>query len=77
MYVCVYMCSVPTEARRGHHIPGTGIINGYEQPSVYWEWNPGPVQEQQMLLTSELLLQTHLLSVLSIQISSLAGAYAL
>lgn len=41
---------VPAEARRGHHVPGTGITNGCEQPSGYWEWNPGPVQEQQNAL---------------------------
>lgn len=38
--------------------PGTGVTDGYESLCGCWELSPGPVQEQQMLLITELSLQT-------------------
>lgn len=73
------MCSLPIcvyGAYRGHHVSGTGIINGCEQRGGCWERDPGPVQEQQMLFTSERFLHAQLLSFLPIQIGPLAGAEA-
>lgn len=49
---CTYVYMVPTDARRRHHT----ISLKLEQPSGYWEWKPGPVSEQQMLLTSKFTL---------------------
>ena len=46
------------KARRGHWIPGTGVINDCELPCGCWELNLGPLEEQQLvLLTTEPSLQ--------------------
>lgn len=45
---------MPVPARRGHWILGTGIIDGCELPSGCWESNPGPLEEQTILLIIEL-----------------------
>jgi hypothetical protein len=36
-------------------IPGTGVMNDCEPKCGCWEWNPGPLQEQQGLLTAKCL----------------------
>jgi hypothetical protein len=36
---------------------GVGVIDGCEQPCGEWEPNPGPLNEQQVLLTTEPFLQ--------------------
>lgn len=46
--------AVPENARRGSRIPGTGVTEGYGPPSGCWEPNSDSVQEQEMLLTTEL-----------------------
>ena len=51
-------CLVPTEARRGASSPGTGAIASCEPPCGTWGPNPGPLEEQQMLLTTEPSLQS-------------------
>lgn len=33
--------------------PGTGIMDSYEPPCGCWESNPDPLQQQQVLLTTE------------------------
>lgn len=43
--------AVPLTARRGHLIPRTGIIDGYETPWECWELNPGPLEEPPVLLS--------------------------
>lgn len=43
-YVCVLLvCLMPTEARRGCWVPGTGVIDSSEPPCGCWETNPGPL----------------------------------
>lgn len=42
-----------TEAQRGHQIPGTGATNNCGQPRGCWEPNPGPRQEQPLLLSTK------------------------
>ena len=37
----------------------TGVPDGCEPPCGFWELNPDPLQEQQMLLTTEPSLQPH------------------
>ena len=44
MYIC---------ARRGRQIPGTGVTDSCELPCGCWELNPGPLEEQPVLLTAE------------------------
>lgn len=40
MYVCeTCVCLVPAEARRGHHIPLTGVTEGYKLPCPCWKQN--------------------------------------
>ena len=57
LYVCVPRdCLMPVEATR-QCIPGTGVTDGCELPCVFWDTNPGPLKEQQMLLTPESPLQ--------------------
>ena len=53
------MSSVPgaKEVRRGHWIPWNWSCGGYELPCGYWESNLGPLQGQQMLLTTGPSLQ--------------------
>lgn len=54
MYVCAsYVCLEPGKrvlvAEEGTGSPGTGVTGRCEPPSVYWESNPGSLQEQLML----------------------------
>lgn len=49
-----HVCLVPAKAK-SVAFPGTGVINGGELLCEFWELNPGPLQEQQMLLTIEYL----------------------
>jgi hypothetical protein len=42
---------------KGVGSPGTGVIDGCEQPYGYWDLNPGPLEEQPVLLTAEPSLQ--------------------
>ena len=56
---------VPSKVREENLIPWTGVIDGYKPPCGYWELNLSSLQEQQMLLTAELLL----FSLLSLSLS--------
>lgn len=50
MYVCVpHACLVPTEARRKHRVPLTGITDGCEPLCGCWELNPGLLEEEAVL----------------------------
>jgi hypothetical protein len=44
------------ETKEGVRFPWTGVTDGCELPCGCWESNPGPLQEQPMLLTTELAL---------------------
>ena len=62
--VCVYVYMpyvylVPMEVRRGPWIPllGVAITGSCELPCECWDLNPGPLEEQQVLFTSEPQLQ--------------------
>ena len=50
MYVCMYVCVclVIFKIRRGHRI-------SWKSPGGCWESNPGPLEEQQMVLTTDYL----------------------
>jgi hypothetical protein len=48
-----HVCAMPSEARRGCLSPGTGVANSCELPCGWQELNPGPLQEQVVLLTAE------------------------
>jgi hypothetical protein len=37
--------------------PGMGVTNGCEPPYGFYKLNPGPLQEQYLLLTTELSLK--------------------
>ena len=45
----------------GVRSPGTGVTDNCELPCGYWELNPGPLEEQAVLLTAEPSLQILLL----------------
>lgn len=47
---------MPSE-NRGHGSPGPGVTGSYELPCGFWEPNPDPLQEWQMLFTTEPSLQ--------------------
>lgn len=52
LHVCApQACLEPTKVKRGYQSPGTGIVDSCELPCQYWESNPGPLQEQPVLLT--------------------------
>lgn len=48
--------AVPVEARKGIICPGTGVTSGYV-PCGSWESNPGPLDEQIVLLPTETSFQ--------------------
>jgi hypothetical protein len=48
-FVCLYICTLE-EGIRSH---GATVIDGCELPCGCWELNPGPLQEQAVLLTAE------------------------
>ena len=50
MHVCVYVHCVLEEIIRSS---GPGVTEDYELPCGCWELNSGPLQEQQVLLTTE------------------------
>ena len=57
--VCVYIvCELAAhEDREGIIFPGTRVTDSCEPLCGYWDLNPGPLQEQQLLLAVELTLQ--------------------
>lgn len=62
-FACVYSCVpsaclVSPESEGGVRAPGTGVIDSWEPPCGFWELNPGPLQEQRvLLLATEPVLQ--------------------
>ena len=42
----------------GAECPGTEVTDSGELPCGYWESNPGPLEEQTVLLTTEPSLQS-------------------
>jgi hypothetical protein len=59
---CIY--SILTAGQKG---APDSIIDGFEPPCRCWELNTEPLEEQPVLLTSELSLQSHLSFFLSMQ----------
>jgi hypothetical protein len=58
MYVyvpCLFLITQRPE--EGIRAPRLRATDGYALPCGYWELNPGPLQEQQMLLNAEPFLQ--------------------
>jgi hypothetical protein len=53
MYVCVHLMCAWGRSEEGIGSSGTGIMNGCKPPAGYWESNPGPPQEQHMILTTK------------------------
>lgn len=49
-----HMFPVLTEARRRHQIPQDCLTDVFEALCIYWEFYLGPLQKQQVVLTSEL-----------------------
>lgn len=47
--------AVPKESRRGHQIPGTGVMDVYEVPCGCSKPNHSPLREQPLLLTTDLV----------------------
>ena len=60
MYICVACaCLVPSEVRRRHGFPGTGITNCCESFCWYWEPNLGLLKEQVLLNAKPSLQSLH------------------
>jgi hypothetical protein len=63
MSACMHICApwvslVLLEARRDIRFPRTGVPGSYEPPNE-GAGNPSPLQEQQVLLTSEPIFKPH------------------
>lgn len=54
----------PWRSEEGTGYPGTGIMDSYESPCGCWESNSDPLQQQQVLLTTEPSLWLPRLSIL-------------
>lgn len=53
-YVCVpYACLGLPRSEAGNRSPGTGVTGGCEPPHRCGESNPGPLEEQTVLLTTK------------------------
>lgn len=65
------------EAKEDRHIcfPGTGIIDSYELPGRYWEYNLDPQKEQPVLLITEPSLQSLLINILVLFITCTKGKF--
>lgn len=48
---------MPTDTRKGIRSPGTGVMDVCKPSLGCWEWNLDPLQEQQMIVTTEPSLQ--------------------
>lgn len=54
MYVCALQaCTMHQKSEKGIRYPGTEVTDGGELPDGHWEANPGPLPEQQLLLTAK------------------------
>ena len=51
--VCTQECSYPQRPEEGIRSDEAGIIGGWEPWCGHWELNLGPLEEQQVLLTTE------------------------
>lgn len=49
---------VPTQVRRGHQSPGTGVADGLELLCGCWDPSTGPLQEQHVILAVKTSLQS-------------------
>lgn len=59
--MCVSIpCVCRARLKEGMGSPGTGVVDGYEQPCGCGESNLSPLQERHLLLTTESSLQPHL-----------------
>jgi hypothetical protein len=58
MYIYQVHACYPGRSEESARSSGTGVMDIYEPPYRYWEQKPGPLQEQQVLLTTESSLQT-------------------
>lgn len=48
---------LPQKSQEDIKSPGTGVTDYHESLCKCWELNPGPLQEQQMFLTTKFQLQ--------------------
>lgn len=65
MYVYLpHLWPEPGEARRGHWIPGTGVIDGWNVPCKWRELDLWPLQCQPVPLLAEPSLQPHVITFL-------------
>ena len=55
-YLCVLVCGCLRRSEEGIGAPGTEVVGGCEW-QAYWEPSSGPLEEQQVLLTTEASLQ--------------------
>ena len=53
MYVCAHMHAYCQQKLEEHVSSETGVMDGCEPPCGSWELNPGSLEEQPVLLTTE------------------------
>lgn len=67
MCVCVcvqaHLCRCSLTSEEEVRCPGARATGDYELPDEYWEINLGPLQEQQLFLTTEMSLLIHIFIV--------------
>lgn len=51
MHILPCSCLAPSEVRRGHEIPGTGVRDSCKLLCGCWELNPSPLEKQPVLTT--------------------------
>lgn len=64
MLVCHLQAWSSLRTEKGVRAPGTGVTHDCEPPCGCWDSNPGPLEEQLVLLTTEPSLQPQGLSLL-------------
>lgn len=57
MHECLHIMYVPARLEEKARSLGTAVTDNCELPHACWEPKPGPLQEQQKLLTTELFLK--------------------
>lgn len=53
LFACMHVCYTHVWCSQDVGFPGNRVKDGCKLSRIHWELNPGPQQEQQMLLTTD------------------------
>lgn len=53
LFACMHVCHMHVWYSQDVGFPGNSIKDGCKVSRICWELSPGPLQEQQMLLTTD------------------------